>query len=164
MWEYPESENQTCVFDGADFYGNPVIQQGVCSPATESLLREEECINYVWNNKLEVIFTIKYELVFNMCSYETYLAFRPSSINKKSESPPQNKDHKRLTPIWAVGNNSLGEYAVGTSDLKNTRNRYSWICSLRRRQDNQHLCGVTLLSMPPSKTILITIEKFVKLS
>ena len=154
-YEYPDSDTQTCVFDGVDAVST-IIQQGLCSEATESLLREEECITYVFNNKLEVWRTID-NLVLSMCSRDTWDAFAPSSINKRRIlGPLRQRDNDRLTPIHSVVNNSFGEYASGTSDLKNTRNRYSWICSLRRRQDNQHLCGVTLLSMPPSKTIMIS--------
>ena len=128
----------------------------MCSTSTESLLREEGCITYIWNSKDEVWRTINYELVFNMCSLDTWNVFFPAAINKRIQSPLRHKDNNRLTPISGVGNGSNGQFAFGTSDLKNTRNRYPWICSLRRRQDNQHLCGVTLLSMPPSKTVLVS--------
>ena len=40
--------------------------------------------------------------------------------------------------------------------LENTRHRYPWICSLRSKQKSKrHYCAVTLLSRPPSPTVLV---------
>ena len=41
-------------------------------------------------------------------------------------------------------------------NYENTRHRYPWICSLRTHGINpEHLCSVTLLSIPPQPTIII---------
>ena len=148
---YPESETP-CV-------GGTNIQQGLCSAATESLLLEEDCRNYVWNNKEEVWRTIRLGLIGSMCTRDTFNAFEPSSgDNRRSlQHPLQHSDNSRLIPIEYVSG-MCGGYARGPlSDLVNTRHRYSWICSLRQKsEDKRHLCGVTLLSMPPSKTVLVS--------
>merc|ERR1711892_326769 len=41
-------------------------------------------------------------------------------------------------------------------DYTHTRNRYSWICSLRSSALNaDHFCAVTLLSLPPKPTVIV---------
>merc|ERR1711892_631318 len=41
-------------------------------------------------------------------------------------------------------------------DFNRTRNRYSWICSLRSTDLNaDHFCAVTLLSLPPKPTVIV---------
>ena len=149
--EYPVSDFP-CDQDGAP-------GDALCSAATESLLLEEDCRDYVWNNKKEVWETIWVGLIWSMCTYDTELAFVPSSGDKRrSVQPPhQHSDNSRLTPITQV-DTEYGGYALGPiADLVNTRHRYSWICSLRQKsEDKRHLCGVTLLSMPPSPTVLVS--------
>ena len=54
-----------CALSGTTPDG-PIIQQGLCSTATESLLLEEDCINYVWNNQWGVWETIFLRLMKNM--------------------------------------------------------------------------------------------------
>ena len=149
---YPESATP-CV-------GGTSIQKGLCSTATEELLLKEECKNYVQNNRREVWRTIGWALILNMCTRETFngfYAFRSEgSINRSSiqDDPLNDTDSRRLLPITHVSA-SLASGPI--SDLVNTRNRYSWICSLREKSGTKrHLCGVTLLSMPPSPTVLVS--------
>ena len=149
--------NISCV-GGTDVYGDLIIQ-GLCSDATESLLREEDCRDYVWNNKEEVWQTIVYGLMANMCTRDTIFAFLPTSDKRRSvQHPLQYSDNSKLTPITSVMATYPFVYARGPiPDLVNTRHRYSWICSLRQKsEDKRHLCGVTLLSMPPSPTVLVS--------
>merc|ERR1719350_2723534 len=41
-------------------------------------------------------------------------------------------------------------------NFNNTRHRYPWICSLRRKGIHaDHLCAVTILSVPPQPTIIV---------
>ena len=139
-------------------YGS--ITQGLCSSATVELLMEEDCRNYIFNNKQEVYYTIDGGLIYSMCTIDTWVAFLPSSGDNKKIAPKpplSHRDNNRLNPITFVGS-SYGGYAFGPiRDLVNTKNRYSWICSLRTKsEDKRHLCGVTLLSMPPSPTILVS--------
>ena len=87
-----------------------------------------------------------------MCTSETVDAFRP--INDQFGNPfralHEKDKNTRLIPITEVWTSYFGYddllYAYSpVSDLKNTRHRYSWICSLRRKsEDTRHLCGVTL--------------------
>ena len=68
---YPVAETPSCV-------GGSVIQQGLCSEDTESLLLDKGCINYVWNNKKQVQETIHFGLIHSMSSRVQY-----HSTNKK---------------------------------------------------------------------------------
>ena len=127
------------------------------------LLLKEECISYAWNNRKEVHSAI-HNLIIGMCTSETVDAFRP--INDQFGNPfralHEKDKNARLIPITEVWTSYFGYddllYAYSpVSDLKNTKHRYSWICSLRRKsEDKRHLCGVTLLSMPPSPTVLVS--------
>ena len=151
---YPVAETPSCV-------GGSVIQQGLCSEDTESLLLDKGCINYVWNNKQQVQETIHFGLIHSMCSRATFDAFRPASDDRKllqKHINSNNDNFTKLLPILAVFPGPGPGYSSGPiSDLVNTRDRYSWLCSLRFKADNQcHICGVTLLSMPPSPTVLIS--------
>ena len=140
----------------------PCDVQGLCSPETESMLLEEECRDYVWNSKDEVLRTISSGLINTMCNSNIYNAFAPLSVNNNISlnQSLQQSDNKRLIPITGVYDSAYYNtvYTTGPiSDLNNTKNRYSWLCSLRlKSEDKRHLCGVTLLSMPPSPTVLIS--------
>ena len=157
--EYPESDTQ-CNQDGAP-------GAALCSEETETLLLKDECKDYVWNSKKEFYYTIRWGLVDSMCTSATISAFHPSFVDKKrslEHTYMDGKNKSRLVPITSVGEYDVLSddydgvpYALGISDLVNTRHRYSWICSLRRRgEDKRHICGVTLLSMPPSPTVLVS--------
>ena len=51
---------------------------------------------------------------------------------------------------------NIGQGFKTKIEYENTKNRYSWICSLRTHGINpEHLCSVTLLAKPPQPTILI---------
>ena len=41
-------------------------------------------------------------------------------------------------------------------EYRHTRHCYPWICSLRTRNNGAHLCAATLLSVPPSATVMIS--------
>ena len=57
----------------------------------------------------------------------------------------------RLPPIV-----SATEVSGTRLRFENTKHRYSWICSLRRRDaGRQHLCSVTLLARPPRQTVIV---------
>ena len=73
--EYPESDIP------CDESGVP--GDALCSAATESLLLEEDCRDYVFNNKEEVYQTIRWVLIYNMCTRDTFRAFVPSSGDKR---------------------------------------------------------------------------------
>ena len=57
----------------------------------------------------------------------------------------------RLPPIV-----SATEVSGTRLKFENTRHRYSWTCSLRRRDaGRRHLCSVTLLARPPRQTVIV---------
>ena len=146
--EYPESVT-TCDRNGAP-------GKALCSEATESLLLEKECKDYVWNTKQEVWQTIRWGLIDSMCTSSTYNLFYPNFFDKK-RSLHQHSNDSRLLPITEVSNSWGGHTFGPIPDLVNTRHRYPWICSLRQKsEDKRHLCGTTLLSMPPSQTVLVS--------
>ena len=147
-----------------DSDGDP--DDALCSAETERLLVEEDCIRYIWNNKEEVWRTIWFGLIDSMCTRATWLAFRPIFDDESRSAQPslQHNDNSRLIPIEYVSDYYEEDYDGGEihtrgpiNDLVNTRHRYSWICSLRQKsEDKRHLCGATLLSMPPSPTVLVS--------
>ena len=54
-----------------------------------------------------------------------------------------------------VGNSLTNSYTDDT--LYNTLNQYPWTCSVRvAGYRGRHLCGATLLSVPPQPTIIVT--------
>ena len=70
-----------------------------------------------------------------------------------SQKSPMENPILRLLPIFSV--NSIGGLKKDL-DYTHTRHRYPWLCSLRTRGDNPgHLCGVTLLSVPPDPTVIV---------
>ena len=111
------------------------ITQGLCSEETERLLLEEECRKYVWFNN-EKFYGIVYSLVRDMCTNETWYSFVPGERAETQEIFERQfltdtPNHSRLLPVTSA-TSDYGGYAQGISDLNNTRNRYSWICSLRK--------------------------------
>lgn len=64
-------------------------------------------------------------------------------------------DYPAVPPVTNININTL---AVTKTELNytNTRHRYPWICSLRTKGITaEHLCAVTLLSIPPQPTIIV---------
>ena len=50
-----------------------------------------------------------------------------------------------------------GEEIRTEVNYEETKHRYPWVCSLRRRgSEKQHQCAVTLLRRPPGPTVLVT--------
>ena len=85
---------------------------------------------------------------------------------KRTKGSKKNKNHRRtqkslkdnrLTPIEEI--EVLGNVTnVVSPNIKfeHTRHRYSWICSLRTKGTYpEHLCAVTLLSVPPRPTVVV---------
>jgi len=67
--------------------------------------------------------------------------------------------HDKASPRLAPAEFLLdfGNIAVRTKlDYENTRHRYPWVCSLRTvGAIPEHVCAVTLLSIPPKPTVLV---------
>ena len=88
-------------------------------------------------------------------NFQRYPDFGGRREHHKKYSHQYQRNGKAL-PITKVMDDN-GKYAHGTSDLMNTKHRYPWICSLRSMSDQKrHMCAVTLLSMPPSPTVLVS--------
>ena len=158
------------------------LKSGLCSEMTKQLLStdQQNCIQPLYNQKDNIILTTTY-LIRSMCDRQTWSAFFPASIGKrrvninrsrnkkkykrnkrkKQKQKLRNKFRKsttnsRLTPIELVQVMN-GVTIARVPPLENTKNRYPWICSLRRLgQQSSHMCGVTLLSRPPGPTVLVT--------
>ena len=65
------------------------------------------------------------------------------------------RDMSHNNPERLVGNSLTNSYTDPT--LNYTLNQYPWTCSLRTAgYRGRHICGATLLSAPPSKTIIAT--------
>ena len=82
--------------------------------------------------------------------------------NKKTKKEHNNRIGKgfRITPIEAIEEFGDVEQVISPGlDFTNTRNRYSWICSLRTRGTSpDHLCAVTILSVPPQPTVIGNVQ------
>ena len=92
-----------------------------------------------------------------MCKYDIWNAFQPVSGSRQLGQQSLETDEANDTRLNPITNANPGYGATGISDLINTRNRYSWLCSLQLKSElKSHICGVTLLSMPPSQTVLIS--------
>ena len=71
---------------------------------------------------------------------------------------PTGKRSEKLNPINAIVHHPvIGEVAKWTQDFNHTKHRYPWLCSLRSRGRNEiHLCGATLLRIPPGPIVMVT--------
>ena len=59
-------------------------------------------------------------------------------------------------PKARISGNSLSNSYRNTTALDNTLAQYPWACSLRTKGfRGRHICGATLLSAPPSRTVLV---------
>jgi len=63
--------------------------------------------------------------------------------------------NNRLAPVQAIYD--LNGFTLKTQlNFENTRHRYPWVCSLRSTGARpEHLCAVTLLSVPPKPTVVV---------
>jgi hypothetical protein len=80
-----------------------------------------------------------------------YILFEPTQdLNYRQERQNRCFNETRLAP---VEENSHYKTALM---FEHTRHRYSWVCSLRSKDSSrQHLCAVTLLSIPPKPTVVV---------
>ena len=60
----------------------------------------------------------------------------------------------KIIPISEI-NEEYEPTLARVPQLENTKHRYPWICSLRGIKDKKHFCGVTLLAVPPSPTVIV---------
>ena len=75
---------------------------------------------------------------------------------------PKPEAKQRYNPLYFVSidytvNNGSDPGVLYAEDFTETRNRYPWICSLRRKDaEKTHICAVTLLRRPPGPTVMVT--------
>jgi len=168
-------QNDDCSFDD-----EMKILKGTCSEATEELLIDPACesARVIQSDRLR--YTIDY-LKLGSCSTKVFTGVRAEcKINKNKRSKNQRgvkreKGHnkKRNTKL----KNQRGRKKKKSTEKKmnhknprlppivwpnadvpfeHTRNRYPWVCSLRSQGPTpQHLCAVTLLSVPPKPTFFV---------
>jgi len=147
---YTTSNN--CILNGND------IIKGTCSVATELILAEETCFKAAFEQQLAISNTM-FLLLGDMCSDrlvqdlikavqgETVFGTNPIRLDFQKDQKPQN----RINPL-----NSLGLNFKTSIPYENVRHRYPWICSLRTHgTDPEHLCTVTILSVPPDPVVII---------
>ena len=79
---------------------------------------------------------------------------------RKGGKKTRNGRDLRINPIEVVEEFSEAEITYLQSpriNFTHTRNRYSWICSLRSTGTQpEHLCAVTILSVPPQPTVIVS--------
>ena len=169
--ELPISANE-CGMGGVDQNGHRYpIYQGPCSSDTESKLQTQECINAVFSIKAGVFLTIR-RLVRSICKTSVWRSFKPGRrINRVSEvnlnitetetehnetifQSTNTTSSSKLIPISEI-NEEYEPTLARVPHLENTKHRYSWLCSLRGKEDKKHYCGVTLLALPPSPTVVV---------
>jgi len=155
--------NDSCIFSEDGF----VINQGTCSPTTESLLTTTECLQeiyskpvFIWNTLTNIItlsctddivlFHFDFQ-VNNSLAGEALLG-RRSCLQIK----PQLSNKSRLAPAQVILETADFGSIYTKLNFENTRHRYPWVCSLRSKGPNAtHQCAVNLLSIPPNPTVLV---------
>ena len=108
------------------------VRSGLCSGATEELLRDQEnCVHPIWRQKSNIYSTVSY-LVRSLCRQETFNNFVDSvETNSENDTGEEMLDgDNRLIPIESVLE-SNGVTIARVPPLENTKHRYPWICSLR---------------------------------
>ena len=159
-------------WSAGESYGWPVSQTdcsegcSLCSAETErALLQDTDCswgLYWPW----EVKGTLS-AMIESMCSSEVsqYYTFVPSYDykttrrgkffyipEKVSKSQKAKYELTKLNPIdWTGLANT-----ISMPMFEQTRGRYPWICSMRLKSTNQHLCGTTILSRPPGPLVMVT--------
>ena len=136
-----------------------------CSPDTvESVLDQESCNNYLpeFLTAQWVIGTLD-ALNRTLCGLDITTQNKLKKIrrHKRRKKPVEGV---RLNPLFDVIEAPSGEISRTMLMFNHTRHRYSWICSLRRKDHAKtHLCAVTLLRRPPGPTVMVTPAHCVKL-
>jgi len=130
-----------CVISGDD------IKTGTCSTETEDCLRKKG-FSLASEQPLIVQNSI-FMMIYNSCTGDISRNLR--NRIRKITNFRQKRNKARVNPVTSIG---MGYKAQ--IKYENTRNRYPWLCSLRTHGINpEHLCAVTLLSIPPQPTILV---------
>lgn len=144
--------NPDCTFDPT----GSVILNGTCSTETEKLLLNSACKRDIFEQPGFIVNTILL-LIVSSCKgtvSQDYLEFcQEAKCELFSGDIP---GIPRLHGPEVVA--ELDNYTLVTKlNYANTRHRYPWVCSLRTLGSNpDHLCAVTLLSVPPKPTVVVS--------
>ena len=140
------SSSVTCQFDGRK------IVRGVCSRNTERKLRKRRSCLYQVFSKRNIIYNTIRRLIHNTCSESVFRQW----FDFQRETFVRVISLERLNPEMNVI--TVNNVTIQTElEYRHTRHRYPWLCSLRSRGlSSSHLCAVTLLSLPPSPTVIVT--------
>jgi hypothetical protein len=146
------------------------IDQGTCSAETEELLSKQECVLELFEQQGFIQNTVM-QLIQNSCSFKVsdiYTSFQQEAngfppldpCDPDYEYPDDlmeglNRSNNRLAPAQSVL--QFPDFTLNTQlNFENTRHRYPWVCSLRSTGARpEHLCAVTLLSVPPKPTVVV---------
>ena len=131
----PYSVSTECEFGEID--NATIIEKGTCKDKTERLIMERECLVNIYEQQEFIRDTLLY-LIWSSCRYDDNPArYAPVEIFVQ---PKDNTTKPIRTKL----------------NFENTRNRYPWVCSLRRKgSSGTHRCAVNLLSIPPEPTIFV---------
>ena len=126
---------------------NDKIIAGTCSKETEASLMTEKCFRNGYEQQFPIQNSVML-MIGNSCSSQIEKNWR---VRVNNLTNVDFFTDNRINPVT-----NIGEGFKTQIPYENTRNRYPWICSLRTHGINpEHLCAVTLLSIPPRPTILI---------
>merc|ERR1712106_151962 len=155
-----------CVMDYIEYadygYNATFIDQGTCSSKTDKLLLSKKCRKEIMEQQGFIQNTLV-QLIQNSCNHtvsQFYVNFMQENLPggaRKKRNAEESQLHsrvKRLAPAQVI----YGKDNIRTKlDFENTKNRYSWVCSLRSKLDanQEHLCAVNLLSIPPKPTVVV---------
>jgi hypothetical protein len=176
--------NNTQGFEGVDvnddceYDSEGDITIGTCSTVTKTLVTQPGCAEAVRVQPDYIADTINH-LIRESCSadvYEMYLSnipdqetsnhrggltrFRdqaklPGNVRKNKRMLRKSELGTRLAPAELVDDRENLPFRT-VLNYEHTRHRYPWVCSLRTTDTSlQHLCAVTLLSIPPKPTIVV---------
>ena len=147
----------------------PSILTGVCSAETEELMTTPGC-QRAFNELPGIVQSTLREVIGESCvnkpfklpdfgNYEygdyEYGDYEYGDYGSGDYGQKHNrqKPHQRVAPVLQL---NVAENYKTELDFTHTRHRYPWICSLRTGgATSEHLCAVTLLSVPPQPTVVV---------
>ena len=122
-----------------------LFEKETCSAVNE-LLTNIDCINQIARHPFLVqLFILQSIMKVSETDQNCNIPYTSPTTKTTSTS-------NKLAPLQAA----LLNGGLIRLNFTNTRHRYPWICSLRTRGANsEHLCAVTLLSVPPQPTVVV---------
>ena len=141
---------------------------GICSDKTVELLEERKCLisvdrqpAIIKNTILRLIQWSCNDVVyreggFSNCADTGLSCSVNGAGTTDDEAARRSGDREREPRLAPVSLALVTDVTKTTLNYNNTRHRYPWICSLRTKGIvAEHVCAVTVLSVPPQPTIII---------